>query len=156
MKWPILVPLVASLILTLSCAKQQFPPGGPEDRTPPEILLTQPEHGSVGIDLQPTISITFSERMDRKRIREAVFVSPPPDGDIKIGWKKNSLRINFTDSLTPDKTYLVTIGSGATDEHNNKLEESFTLAFSTGETLDSGAIRGVIRENGQLFAGATI
>jgi hypothetical protein len=155
-KWSILVSLVASLILTLSCAKKQFPPGGPEDKTPPEILLTQPEHGSVGIGLQPTISISFSERMDRKRIREAIFVSPPPDGDIKTDWGKNSLRISFTDSLTPDKTYLVTIGSGATDEHNNKLEESFTLAFSTGETLDSGAIWGVVRENGQPSAGATV
>ena len=99
MKWPILVPLVASIILTLSCAKQQFPPGGPADKTPPEILLTQPEHGSVGVGLNPTIKISFSERMDRKRIREAVFVSPPPDGDIKVGGKKHDLRINFTDSL---------------------------------------------------------
>jgi hypothetical protein len=143
-------------ILPISCAKQQFPPGGPEDKTPPEIVLTDPDHGSVGVGLQPTITISFSERMDKKRIREAIFVSPPPDGDLRVGWKRNDLRIEFTDSLAPDKTYLVTIGSAATDEHNNRLEESFTLAFSTGVALDSGSISGSVRESGASVSGATI
>ena len=144
------------MLMALSCAKQQFPPGGPEDKTPPEILTTNPENISTEISLQPVISVLFSERMNKERTREAIFVSPPPEGRLHTDWKRNDLRISFSDSLSPDRTYLITIGSSATDEHNNRLVESYTLAFSTGETIDSGKISGTVRSNGLPFPGATI
>ncbi len=156
MTWPIPATLAVLLLLASSCAKQQFPPGGPEDKTAPEVVSTEPEHGSVLVNLMPTINISFSERMDKQRTREAVFVSPPPDGEVRIDWKKSALRLSFADSLAENRTYLVTVGSGAADEHNNRLEESFTLAFSTGEILDSGVISGAVRKGGASLAGATV
>lgn len=140
----------------LSCAKQQFPPGGPEDKTPPEVLGTYPENGTARIERNPEVSISFSERMDKERTREAVFVSPPPDGEVDIDWKKNTLQIGFPDSLAADKTYLITVGSSAADQHNNRLVQSFSLAFSTGETLDSGTISGIVRANGLPVSGVTV
>jgi len=151
-----LVALALLIPLFLSCAKQQSPPGGPEDKTSPEIISTIPESGTAGVSRLPEITVSFSERMNKERTREAIFVSPPTDGDLQIGWKKNNLRIKFSDSLDADRTYLVTIGSGATDEHRNRLTQSISVAFSTGSSLDSGSISGTVRSKGLPHGGATV
>ncbi|MFH1892387.1 MAG: Ig-like domain-containing protein [Candidatus Zixiibacteriota bacterium] len=156
MKRRSLVALALLVPLFLSCAKQQQPPGGPEDKTSPEIISTIPESGTTEVSRLPEITVSFSERMNKERTREAIFVSPPTDGDLRIDWKKNNLRIGFSDSLDADRTYLVTIGSGATDEHNNRLTQSISVAFSTGSSLDSGSISGTVRSKGLPHGGATV
>lgn len=156
MNFRILVAIAFLTLLTVSCAKQQPPPGGPEDKTPPEILFSIPENESVRIDRTPLIEIGFSERMNRDKLRSAVFISPPTETPPELSWKKNSLRITFQDSLDADKTYLITVGSSATDEHNNRIENSFTLALSTGESIDSGFVSGSARSRGKPYGGATV
>jgi hypothetical protein len=132
------------------------PPGGPEDKTPPTVVTSAPDNGSVFVDLKPSISIAFSERMNRETTAGAVFVSPPVEGEVRIEWKKNELRLDFDEELLIDRTYQVTVGSGATDAHGNRLAQSFTIAFSTGEALDSGSIAGSVRLNFQPIAGASV
>lgn len=143
-------------VVFLSCAKQAPPPGGPEDKTPPEVISSIPENGSTDVSLKPKIVLSFSERMDRERIGEAVFVSPPPDGGIRLDWSGDDLEIKIVDSLADDRTYLVTVGSSATDAHNNRLVSSYTLAFATGSTIDSGSISGMVVKDGDPFPGATV
>ena len=156
MRLRILVLALVILPIVFSCARKLPPPGGPEDKTAPEILYTSPENESIGVDLTPEIVIGFSERMDKKSLANAIFMAPPTEGALRIRWKKNDLILSFSDSLQIDRTYLVTIGSGAADEHRNKLINSHTLAFSTGESLDSGRIAGLVRSGGKPFAGATV
>lgn len=144
------------IILCVSCAKQASPPGGPEDKTPPEILSSIPENGSTDIDLKPDVVISFSERMNRNKIGEAVFVSPPPQGGIRLDWSGDDLKIKIVDSLTDDRTYLVTVGSSATDSHNNRLVQSYMLAFSTGSSIDSGSISGKVIKDAKPLPGTTI
>lgn len=156
MKRRSLVLLTLSLSVVLSCAKQQPPPGGPEDKTPPEVTATVPETGAVNVDRLPDVTISFSERMQHEKTREALFVSPPPPGELRTDWKKNNLRIEFTDSLEADRTYLVTVGSSATDMHSNRLTSSISIAFSTGGSLDSGSVSGIVRSKGLPYGGATV
>ncbi len=143
-------------VVLLSCAKQAPPPGGPEDKTPPEIVASIPKNGSTDVSLKPEIVLSFSERMNREKIGEAVFVSPPPDGGIRLDWSGDNLEIKIVDSLVDDRTYIVTVGSSATDAHNNRLMRSFMLAFSTGATIDSGSVSGMVVRDGNAFPGATV
>jgi hypothetical protein len=133
------------LILFFShCAKEGMPPGGPVDTTPPKVISVSPRPDSTKVDLSSKIAITFSERMSNKQTEESIFLSPFPKKPLDFRWHKSKLIISFADSLLKDKTYVVTIGTGAQDLRGNHLSESYTFAFSTGPALDYGAISGTV------------
>ena len=135
--------LVLPLIfLVTSCAKKGFPPGGPPDLTSPEIVSTTPENGATRIPTVSTITVQFTERMNRKSVENSVFISPPLETDLK--WKGNSLVLHPLKELTAIRTYSVTLGSDCQDLQGNRLRNSYSFAFSSGGTVDSGAITGVI------------
>ena len=41
-------------------------------------------------------------------------------------------------------TYVITLGTDASDNHGIKVKESFSLAFSTGSSIDTGKISGKV------------
>ncbi len=132
------------IFLLLSCAVQGPPSGGPVDRTPPEIVNTTLLPGSIHVPTDlAEIAITFSERMKEGSERNNVFVSPPVAFETE--WKKGKiLKITLQESLKPQQTYVFTIGTGLQDLRNNKMAQSFPLAFSTGDTIDQGRISGKV------------
>ena len=147
---------VISLFL-IKCAMQRFPSGGPEDKTPPEIISVFPHSDStlVGIYLDK-IKIVFSERMNEGTLPNSLFISPLVKYELKWSGSKE-LTITITDTLKEDQTYVVTIGSAAQDGHNNKLKQSFQTAFSTGSKIDRGSISGRVyglkrKESVNIFA----
>ena len=143
-------------ILFYSCAKRGFPPGGPVDETPPEILEMHPAAGAVNVSLDEKIEITFSERMAPRSVEEAFFISPSPEGKPRFDWKGKKVEIKLPSGLTADRTYVVTVGTGARDEHRNRLKESYSFAFSTGERLSRGVIRGRVRGEKRVRAGVYV
>ncbi|MBN1407987.1 MAG: Ig-like domain-containing protein, partial [Calditrichaceae bacterium] len=124
------------------CAKQGAPGGGPVDKEPPGVIKTIPKTDSIGIPLNlKEIYIEFSERMDEGSIGKAIFISPPLEFEYK--WSRSrKLRLSIDDTLNADQTYVVSIGTEASDEHSNKLDASFQFAFSTGQKIDRGSIGG--------------
>jgi uncharacterized protein (DUF2141 family) len=134
------------LIMLCACARQAPPPGGPEDRTPPKILSVAPEQNATRVPLSIRPQFTFSEKIDRASLEQAFFISPALTGDKKIRFRWHGKRVEmiFPDSLRAPRTYVVTIGTGARDLHGNRLENAFTLAFSTGDSIDTGEIYGQI------------
>ena len=143
-------------ILFCFCAKRGFPPGGPEDKTPPEIVATQPAAGALNVPFGEKIEITFSERMDPRSVEKAVFVSPNPDGALDFDWDGKQVGIELSSGLEADRTYVVTVGTGARDEHRNRLKESHSIAFSTGGRLSRGEIRGRVRGEKKVGAGVYV
>ncbi|MBN2001488.1 Ig-like domain-containing protein [candidate division KSB1 bacterium] len=136
-------------LLCLSCAKQGFPPGGPEDKTPPRILETNPKSDTTNVSTDTQIEITFSESIERTSCEESIFITPFAQ-DLRYKWRRRKLRIIFPDGLIDDRTYVVTIGAGAKDERNNAMKESFSFAFSTGDSLDRGVIEGRVFDDGPV------
>ena len=59
-------------------------------------------------------------------------------------WSGEKLTIIPPEQLRPKNTYILTIGSSATDYHNNKMGNSYGFAFSTGAVIDTGSISGAI------------
>ncbi|MFQ5630990.1 MAG: Ig-like domain-containing protein [bacterium] len=91
---------------------------------------------------EASIEIEFSEKIDRDKFPEAIFISPDPGGELKFKYKGRRVRIHLPKELLPDRTYVVTVGTDLRDNHNVAMEESFTLAFSTGDSIDRGEISG--------------
>ncbi len=132
---------IATLLL-YGCASQVPPSGGPVDKTPPTIINVIPENKATLIPLDQLIEFEFSEGMLRKGSEKAVFISPDPGDRVKLKWKGRRLRIEFSDSLKVNRTYVITLGNDLKDAHNNSLTASYTLAFSTGPELSAGKMSG--------------
>ncbi|MDZ7337241.1 MAG: Ig-like domain-containing protein [candidate division KSB1 bacterium] len=147
--------LMMSLLLGLGCARQGFPPGGPEDKTPPEVVATSPLPGAVHVPPTTKVMLTFSERVQRQSVEQALFITPRPAGKPSLRWRRRTLVITFSEPLRVERTYVVTVGTEARDLRNNRLRQAFSLAFSTGDSLDSCAVEGRVYGEGGL-AGTAI
>ncbi len=114
------------------------------DITPPKVVAVSPNPGSTNVDLNSKIKIVFSERMSGEPTQEAVFISPFPQAPFDYNWNGKVLTLSPSEPLQKDKTYVITIGAGAQDLRKNRMSQSYTFAFSTGNRIDSGSISGEV------------
>ena len=145
--------LISVLVaLLLGCAKVGPPTGGPVDKEPPRILSHYPESDALEVARDTQVEIVFSEPMNREQTEAAIFTSPT--GPLQLSWRGPRLRIVMP--LAEERTYVLTVGSGARDLRGNALAKSFTLAFATGSQLDQGLVRGRVYQHHQPVAGAHV
>lgn len=135
--------LISLALLSLSCARMGVPPGGPEDKTPPEIAFEFPEAGSVNVPRDSDVTLQFSEPVNRPSVEASLYLSPEPGRRLRYRWSGRMLTLDFLDPLPENRTIVVTVGAQAKDMQGNALENSQTLAFSTGDHIDRGEIQGV-------------
>ena len=138
------------LLLLAACAKQGFPPGGPVDKHPPQILSTSPEMGSINVPLDSEPQVVFSEAVDRASCEESIFITPYPGEGFRFKWRRTSLSFAFAEGLRPNRTYVITIGAGTRDRRDNSMKNSFSFAFSTGDSLDQGEMSGRVAGEGRI------
>jgi len=145
--------LISVLVaLLLGCAKVGPPTGGPVDKEPPRILSHYPESDALKVARDTQVEIVFSEPMNREQTEAAIFTSPA--GLLQLSW--NGPRLRITMPLAEERTYVLTVGTGARDLRGNALTKSFTLAFATGSQLDRGLVRGRVYQDHQPVAGAHV
>lgn len=89
------------------------------------------------------VVIEFSEMMNRPSVEAALYLSPEPGTRLRYHWKGRRLTLEYLDTLTANRTHVVSVGALAKDLQGNTLEGSFTLAFSTGDHIDRGALSGI-------------
>ncbi len=145
--------LISVLVaLLLGCAKVGPPTGGPVDKESPRILSHYPESDALEVARDTEVEIVFSEPMNREQTEAALFTSPA--GPLQLSWHGSRLRIAMP--LAEERTYVLTVGTGARDLRGNALTKSFTLAFATGSQLDQGLVRGRVYQDHQPMAGAHV
>ena len=131
------------LFFFFSCAAIQSPSGGPKDETPPEVIKITPPDKSINFK-GGKIKITFSEFIEESSIHKSIKVFPKPLNPITIGLKNPNVIIELNDSLIKDQTYIISINRNLIDEHKVKIKQEVQLAFSTGEKIDNGSIKGKV------------
>jgi hypothetical protein len=130
-------------VLTMSCAGERSPDGGPIDTNPPVIVSTNPPNYTTRFNGN-SITIEFNKYVDHRTVEGSVFTSPSL-GTLKYDWSGREVEIEFFEKLRRSTTYVVTIGTDAADLNNhNKMVQAYTLAFSTGDDIDHGSIAGKI------------
>ena len=118
----------------------------------PIAVINSPAPGETSVDLNPIISIGFSEPMDTTSVRDN-FGVPPYSGSYDFTWGDNgngtasSLDISFDSSLSADTTYTVSLLPFAEDAQGTALGVPYQVTFSTGVALATGAISGVIDDD---------
>ncbi|ROL59793.1 hypothetical protein D9V86_10195 [Bacteroidetes/Chlorobi group bacterium ChocPot_Mid] len=126
-------------VIFFSCANPQPPSGGPPDKSPPEITRYAPAQSTLNFD-RKSVTIEFNKYMNKNSVLENVFISPSVK--MKYEWSGKELEIKFEEDLQKSTTYVFSLGTEYSDLKGNKPTESFSLIFSTGNYLDSGAITG--------------
>jgi len=137
-----------SFAFLFGCANQLPPSGGEDDTTPPKILKIYPAGNTLNFKGN-SISIDFSEYVDRRSLKDAIFISPKPSGELKYNWSGTSVEIEFPGELQKNTTYTFIIGKGLKDIHNNFITAPIQFAFSTGPVIDNGKI------SGKIYSGKT-
>jgi hypothetical protein len=130
-------------ILLGACAGQIPPPGGPVDTTPPQIVRTEPDSNAVNVQTN-AIVLEFSEYVERRSVEESIFISPYV-GELEFDWSGREVTIAFPETLRSNTTYVMNVGTDVVDlRARNRMAHGFTLAFSTGDSIDKGAINGKV------------
>lgn len=128
-------------VVTFGCAEVSPPPGGPEDKQGPVVMVAEPRDGAVNQSAVHSIRIELSEAISVPK-GSAIFISPRPERSPKISWKARGVAIEFADTLPANRTFVVSLPAAMVDLRGNKADSAITLAFSTGPSLDSGVVSG--------------
>lgn len=125
--------LILLLSLLFQCEKKDN-----EDTQPPTIARTVPENGAADVSINATITITFSEAMDKDSVQQAFRISPNISGS--VSWSSDSIFVFSPDvNFDPSTTYTVTITAAARDRAGNHLSAEYIFRFTTGAPGPSGS-----------------
>jgi len=144
-----------ALAIICACAEIRPPSGGPPDRTPPRFVSSFPASGEIGVTGEAKIKIRFSEPV-QAGTGPQVFISPRPSRKPKVKWHGDELSVSLPEALTPNQTYIIQVSAATADLRGNKLDSAVIIAFSTGNTIDSGIIAGQVTQNGSAAAGVAV
>ncbi|MFQ6055127.1 MAG: S-layer protein domain-containing protein [Methanosarcinales archaeon] len=97
------------------------------DNVPPSITNHTPN--GTNIPLDTTITVTFSEAMNKTSIQSAFSISPSVSG--AFSWYGNKMTFIPSSNIASNITYTVTIGTGAKDLADNNLQSSYNWQFTT-------------------------
>lgn len=134
------------LWIFISCANQQPPGGGEEDKIPPKVKLTFPKEKTVNFNSNK-ISFSFSEYVDKRSFQDAFKIFPPVKGETTFNWGGKEVEVKFGKKLNQydtSKTFVIIINTTLTDLHGNKLDAPFSFAFSTGSYIDTASVSGKV------------
>jgi hypothetical protein len=102
------------------------------DALPPYIVSTIPTDKSKDIEINTSISITFSESMNQTDVENYIYIFPLVDFSLQWDLRVTVLTISFIpNNLTENRTYVLTIDSPITDINGNSMSNDFTLEFTT-------------------------
>ncbi|MFC1537843.1 Ig-like domain-containing protein [Candidatus Latescibacterota bacterium] len=132
------------VLISISCAKMGYPPGGSVDEDAPELVSSSPDFDETGVSSDASIVLEFSEPMNEENVEGNLFIIPIPVTWPEFRWSGRGrvLTLKPAEPLKENTTYVITIGSKASDIRNNGLNDSIILCFSTGEVLENKKIRG--------------
>lgn len=135
--------MLACLFVLSACAKQGFPSGGPKDETPPVVLGTTPQNGTLNFNFKE-FSILFDEYVNVKDADNNILVSPTMSKKPEYSTKGRSVVVKLKDTLHANTTYLFQFKEGIVDFNEGNALPSYEYVFSTGSSIDSMTLRGKV------------
>lgn len=138
--------LLCSFVIYWRCAAIGPPTGGPKDTTPPELLVADPPSGTVRL-MEQVVELQFSEYMEEKSFTDGIRIAPVLDGKAQIEFKGDRVFVFFPEGVKNEMTVVLTLGREIKDEHGVELAKPIQLAYSTGDEINNGIIKGKVFSN---------
>jgi hypothetical protein len=131
------------IIFLYSCASVMSPTGGDIDSVPPKLEKTLPSD-LTGLSSGEKIILFFNEYIQEQSLKKAIEIFPSNNEKIKYEYKGNKIIVTLPSNLEREKTYIITLNSNFTDEHNVSLEEDIVIPFTLSNFINDGKINGEI------------
>jgi uncharacterized protein (DUF2141 family) len=144
LKSPLLY-IIATTLFVSSCASVGTPEGGRKDAEPPKLLTSNPKDGQLNVKTKELV-LTFNEEIQTKDINRQMLITPNINNPVKTSFKKETLRIEFEEDFLPNTTYFINFRGGVVDITESNKPGNLSLTFSTGIFIDSGQVKGVVRD----------
>ncbi|MXY32024.1 MAG: hypothetical protein F4179_07640 [Gammaproteobacteria bacterium] len=133
--------------LMSGCAREATPPGGPPDRLPPIVILSEPDTFSTVEPFRSPVSLRFSERISERpstgTLDQSVVVSPA-SGEVRVSHGREGLTVRALGGFEAGHIYRVTVLPVIQDMFGNALQEPFELFFSTGPEFTPNVVAGSV------------
>lgn len=143
--------VLLSLMFSHSCANTtQAPTGGAKDTIPPVIVKMYPGPMSIGVPVKGmTFAFTFDEYVKIKTPGNIVL-SPPQARPPKSRVKGKTVLVSFEEPLDSNTTYTISFPDAIADNNEGNVFPGYTYVFSTGESIDSLMMTGIVRDCNSL------
>lgn len=141
--------VVAAALLLAACASIGRPEGGPRDMTPPVMVSSTPAPGSVNVS-NGRIDIVFDENITLDDPMNKIVVSPPQKKQAQISSNGRRVRITLRDTLRDSTTYTVDLADAVRDLNEGNILDGLAIDFSTGPSIDTLMISGIVVEGRTL------
>ena len=138
--------IVVAVIVTLllySCASIGTPEGGPRDYAPPVVVKASPQQGALNVT-KNRFEITFDELIQLKDQQTKVVISPTQKETPLIRAQGKKIVVELRDTLLPATTYCIDFADAISDNNEGNALEGFSYAFSTGDSIDTLQVSGIV------------
>lgn len=101
----------------------------------PTVVASQPGSNVVWPQHRP-VEITFNKEMDHDSVSKALTISPSSEKDrLALSWNGNTLIIGQNQTLKPGASYMIRVGTAATDRWGQHLSQPFQVSFETSRSV---------------------
>ena len=139
------------LLVALSCARIEPPPGGPPDQKPPTLVSITPESLSVNPGFDGNVNFIFSEVVSEGGspsqgygtgdLEKLVLLSPTNKVPV-VQWHRSRISVRPREGWRPNTVYRVQLLPGISDIRNNKGVAGGIVTFTTGAPVPDYTLRG--------------
>lgn len=140
-----LLPAAVMAVVMTACASIGHIEGGPRDETPPVFVRSNPSPDALNVK-DSRINIFFDENIQVKDVSSKVVVSPAQEQMPQIIAGGRRLTVELRDTLVPNTTYTIDFSDAISDLNEGNILDGFAMEFSTGETIDSLRVSGMLLE----------
>lgn len=141
--FPKYIAILLTIIGFYACASTGSPDGGPYDEEPPKFVRSSPEPNAIN-NQKKKISIEFDEYIKLEKASEKVIISPPQKEAPEVKTSGHKVLVNFMDTLLANTTYTIDFGDAIVDNNEGNPLGQFSYAFSTGATIDTMQVSGIV------------
>ncbi|MGQ0702762.1 MAG: Ig-like domain-containing protein [Gemmatimonadales bacterium] len=129
----------------------QPPPGGPEDRAPPEIVATSPDTLAAIPGFDGEVSFQFNEVISEGGSPnfglgtgdlEKLVILSPTSAVPQVRWRRTRITARPREDWQPNRAYRVELLPGVADLSGNRSEGRAVVTFTTGGPLPDWTLRG--------------
>ena len=130
-------------VFLYSCANMASPNGGPYDEKPPKFISSTPVKNQLNYK-DKKIEVVFDELIQIDKPLENVIITPPQMQQPIVRANGKKAVVKLLDTLKENTTYTIDFTSSIADNNEKNVLENFSIAFSTGESIDTMEVSGVV------------
>lgn len=134
-----------TLWVVASCASKGRPQGGARDVTPPAYVRSNPPHGTLNFKGE-RIEAFFDENIQLDDAFNKVIVSPTQKITPVVRSFGRRVTVELRDTLKPNTTYTIDFADAIQDLNEGNVLDGFALDFSTGDSIDTLRLSGIVLE----------